>query len=282
MVFYDIQKIEDEATPLGIAQYIGIKMKKSGKSIFIQCPVHERILNKADQHISNCCLGNSFKNAFYCFGCGGKGNGFDLIAAYLHLDIKKDFSKILHIAAESCGGVQFYTLTDTNYKGKRNNKGNIEKHDIILSTEDFKLLGLSSCVYPVSYEACFDESQIKDIYDLQKNVNVTAPDSNFLNPISYLSLRLNSSYRFNSLPDIIYNEIIKNTAKEKMDHYKNIMVSGAIDQFLLNIDEQKKKYIKDELENYIRQQYVLLEEIYNNFATDIEKSMLNDDWLFKY
>lgn len=281
MAFYDIQKIEDEATPLGIAQYLGIKMKKSGKSIFIQCPVHETILNKADRHISNCCLGNSFKNAFYCFGCGGKGNGFDLIAAYLNLNIKKDFSKILHIAAESCGGVQFYTLTDTDYKEDRKNRENSIKHNVVLSTDDFKLSGLSSCVYPVSYEACFDESQITDIYDLQKNINVKAPDSNFLNPVSYLSLR-NSSYRFNSLPDIIYSEIIKNTAKEKMEHYKNIMVSGAIDKYLPNIDEQKKNYIKDELGNYIRQQYVLLEEIYNKFATDAEKSMLNDDWLFEY
>lgn len=50
---YGITKIMEEASPFGIVNYLGIPYRRSGKTTFIACPDHERVLGRPDRHINN-------------------------------------------------------------------------------------------------------------------------------------------------------------------------------------------------------------------------------------
>ena len=101
---YDIEKIKEELKPINIIRYLGVKYKRSGRNVFILCPEHEERTGRADRNIGNCIIGDTFRNAYHCFGCGASGDCFKLIALLEGLDLKEDFIKVLTIAAEACGG----------------------------------------------------------------------------------------------------------------------------------------------------------------------------------
>lgn len=154
---YGITKIMEEASPFGIVNYLGIPYRRSGKTTFIACPDHERVLGRPDRHINNCVLMDSFKKAYYCNSCHSSGNGFRLIAGYMNLDIKKDFYKILKMAADSCGWEPAFILNDVNCSTR---KPEPEFHPFGLVSDDLKELGLLSGIFSNVYIASYDASQI--------------------------------------------------------------------------------------------------------------------------
>ncbi|WP_097005290.1 hypothetical protein [Lacrimispora amygdalina] len=276
---YDIDKIIDEASPLSIAKYLGIPMKKSGNTIFIKCPVHERETGSIDRHINNCVLRKTFKKAFFCHSCHGSGSGFDLIAGYLNLDIKKDFVQILKIAAESCGGEEFFIISDSKYNLIKSKKENQEIFGVL--AEDLKKLGLLSNIFSKNYKASYDESQLSDFYDVIKESNFDVYNENQLPKVTALEIET-SNKLFSSLNREVYYDIIKEKAKEKMELYRALSVNQSLykNQLLSIIDVNQRQSLTEELKNEFRKRYLRIENIYCKVASKEEIKSIDNSWLY--
>lgn len=276
---YDIDLIVEEASPIGIVKYLGIPTKESGKTIFIECPVHERETGSRDRHINNCVLGKNFKKAFYCHSCHGHGNGFDLISGYLNLDIEKDFIQILKIAAESCGGEELFIISDLEYSKRKRKKEAQDEFGIFV--EELKELGLEPNLFLNIYLASYDESQLSDTYGLKRNVNFDIYTENQLNKVSYLETQTQGSL-FSSLPRNVYFDIIKNKAKQKMELYKRLVTDRKLPEHPLmsSVNPDQRKSLAEELKNEFRLRYISIENIYCKVASKDEISQINDNWLY--
>lgn len=276
---YDIDLIVEEASPIGIVKYLGIPTKESGKTIFIECPVHERETGSRDRHINNCVLGKTFKNAFYCHSCHGFGNGFDLISGFLNLDIKKDFIQILKIAAESCGGEELFVISDSEYSKRKRKKGTQEEFGIFV--DELKELGLEPNLFSNIYLASYDESQLSDIYGLKRDTNFDVYTENQLNKVSYLEIQTQGKL-FSSLPRNIYFDIVKSKAKEKMEFYKRLVTDRKLFEHPLMsyVNPDQRESLAEELKNEFRLRYISVENIYCKVASKDEISQINDNWLY--
>lgn len=276
---YDIDMIVEEASPIGIVKYLGIPYKESGKNIFIECPVHERETGSRDRHINNCVLGKTFNRAFFCHSCHGYGNGFDLIAGYLNLDIKEDFIQILKIAAESCGGEELFIISNTEYSKRKNQKN--EQNNFGIFADELKELGLESSLYSNIYIACYDESQISDTYGLKRDTNFDIYTENQLNKVSYLEFQTQGRL-FSALPREIYYNIIKCKAKEKMMLYKTLATDRDLfkNPLMSNVSNNQRESLAEDLKNEFRLRYISIENIYCKVASEDEISQIDDHWLY--
>ncbi|WP_455649252.1 hypothetical protein [Enterocloster citroniae] len=276
---YDIDLIVEEASPIGIVKYLNIPYKESGKTIFIECPVHERETGSRDRHINNCVLGKTFRKAFYCHSCHGSGNGFELIAGYLHLDIKKDFVQILKIAAESCGGEELFIISNSEYSQRKKKKEALEEFGIFV--DELSELGLESNLFTQIYIASYDESQLSDTYGLKRDTNFDVYTPNQLNKVSYLDVQTQGRL-FSSLPRDIYFDIIKSKAKEKMELYKKMVTDRNLfeNPLISSVNPEQRESLAEELKNEFRLRYISIENIYCKVASEDEISELNDNWLY--
>lgn len=276
---YDIDLIAEEASPLGIVKYLSIPYKESGKIIFIECPVHERETGSRDRHINNCVLGKTFKKAFYCHSCHGFGSGFDLIAGYLNLDIKKDFIQILKIAAESCGGEEPFIISNSEYSKRKIKKETQEEFGIF--ADELKELGLESNLFSNIYIASYDESQLSDTYGLIRDTNFDVYTENQLNKVSYLEIQTQGRL-FSSLPRNIYFDIIKSKAKEKMELYKKLVTDRRLFEHPLmsSVNPDQRESLAEDLKNEFRLRYIAIENIYCKIASKDEISQIDDNWLY--
>ena len=263
-------------------KYLGIPSKESGKTTFIECPVHEQRTGSRDRHINNCVLGKSVngKKAFYCHSCHGSGNGFDLIAGYLNLDIKKDFVQILKIAAESCGGEEAFIISDKEYAEKKQKKESQEIFGVL--ADELQELGLQTNLFTNSYIASYDESQITDDYDMKKDINFDIFNEHQLNKVSYLEC--NSQNRlFSSLNKSVYYDMIKEKAIEKMNLYKDLSTDQDLckNKAFSSIAISQRQYMAEELKNEFRQKYIRIEDIYRKVATSDEILQIDNSWLYE-
>jgi hypothetical protein len=73
---YIIQEIKKNLSILDVAEEFGLKLKRSGHTYFILCPVH-------GEKTSSCSLvpaPDSTNDYFHCFGCGAGGDQINLFA----------------------------------------------------------------------------------------------------------------------------------------------------------------------------------------------------------
>ena len=133
MSVYDKDAISAIADPEMIASYIGMEVKKHGAYIFIRCPMHEKVLGKADSQIGNCIINNRGKKGFKCFSCGAHGDVFDMVTAFTGCS----YPEALKIVGDACGGAESFR-----------EKKRLEKRVNTLSAEDLALIGLSYVYIP--------------------------------------------------------------------------------------------------------------------------------------
>lgn len=275
---YDIDKIAEEASPFSIVRYLGIPYKESGKTIFIECPNHEQKTGSRDRHINNCALGKTFKKAYFCHSCHACGNGFELIAGYLCLNIKKDFVQILKIAAEACGGEDLFIISTTEYSKKKK-----KQDDNLFGAlpDELKDLGIQANIFSNIYIASYDESQISDTYGVKKDTNFDVDTENMLNKVSYLEVKTQNRL-FSSLNRETYYDIIKAKSKEKMAVYKKMAMDYELSMHHLfsSIDANDRKRLSEELKNEFRLRYIRIENIYRKAASEKEFSKIDDNWLY--
>jgi len=280
-MYYDIEKIKEDATPIGILKYLSKPCVKSGNSLFIECPTHKKVLGKVDQHISNCVINvDDFDKAFYCHGCNTSGSGFDMIAGYLDLDLQNDFSEILRIAGESCGGSEYYVVENSQQTKKTKNK-NLE--DFRLTSEELALLGLKDNIFSTKYISSFDESLLSDDYQLTKDTNLNVYNDNALHKISYLESTA-SRQSLNSLPKTIYLYIIKDTILKKMDLYKRLVMDDKLagNELFAELTLIQKQSISEGLKNVFRQKYLKVKSCFLKVASPEEILPINDSWLYDF
>lgn len=276
-MFYDIERIQQDAIPIGVAKYLKMKMNRSGKNIFIPCPDHVKRLGRHNKDISCCTLGNSFKHAYYCFGCGGQGNIFDMIAGYCDLDMKKDFAQILMIAAESCGGCENYQIKKPkNYKNDKNNKYFISD-ETMLSAEQLSAIGLRQSVFGKSIVECYDESQIQDGFCFTKDVYYADSNPLHIQETSYLDVNT-VPFSLSSLsvqcPEL-YRKMIYEHAKCSMDKYQKL---ATMEYTGLGLDI----ITEDELRNCYKQKYLICNEVFKEYASVEEYNNIDISWLYGY
>ena len=284
-MFYDIEKIKEELRPIMIILYLSVRYIRRGKNIYILCPDHERKTGRADQNIGNCVLGNTFYNAYHCFGCGATGNCFQLIASLASLDAKKDFRKILEIASEACGGKELFSSHHETMSKRKNNI--IEEKNLnILSKDQLQLIGLNIHSYPYIYTEYFSDNQKIDVDGLIKDADYHRLDNLGFPSISYLTQKW-LNYSINSVlnsSEETYSFIVKHKAKEAMEKYKNFSNRdwkqfadklGMVE--LYNLD-----YFCEKLKDVYKNKYLEAESIWKMFATDEELEELDDNWVYEY
>lgn len=286
-IMYNIEKIREELKPISIVSYFRISYKRSGKNIFILCPEHEERTGFIDRHIGNCVIGDSFKNAYYCFGCGAKGDAFRMIAMIEHLDPKKEFGKILDIAADICGGSELFTETcSARKKTLQNKQKNLNKCS--LSKEQLDLIGLLPKKYPQIYCECITSEYIIEKDKYLKNLDSSNPDEDGLPLVTYLSTR-----PFNySLSDLanddydLYVSIIKAKCEETMDKYKQLSQKDWL-EFSCNLYDPSKEKSSlssfcERLKSFYKTKYLEAEAIWKQFASLEELNSIDNSWIFEY
>lgn len=78
----NVREIKESNSVIDIASSYGIKINRKG---FAQCPFHSGD-NQGSLKI--------FKNRFYCYGCGKKGDVIDFVANIENIDFKQAFKKL--------------------------------------------------------------------------------------------------------------------------------------------------------------------------------------------
>ena len=276
-MFYDIERIQQDAIPIGVAKYLKMKMCHSGKNIFIPCPDHVRRLGRHNRDISCCTLGNSFQNAYYCFGCGGKGNIFEMIAGYCDLDIKNDFYQILTMAAESCGGCENYQIKNPkDYKSKKKNKY-YQSSETMLTAEQLSAIGLKQSAFGKIIVECYDDSQISDNFCFTKDVCFLDNHPLRIQDTSYLDMDtaiFSLSALSDKCPDL-YRKMIHDHSKIAMEKYKRL---ATMDYSELHLD----LVTEDELRNCYKQKYIMCNEVFKEYAGNEEYNDIDISWLYGY
>lgn len=284
-MFYDIEKIKDELKPINVILYLSVRYKRRGKNIYIICPDHKNKTGRADQHIGNCILGNTFYNAYYCFGCGAKGDCFELIASLENLDFKKDFTRILEIASEACGGKELFTSQSKNYFSK--NEHSIKEKNLNgISKDQLKLIGLDAQHYPYIFTEFFSNQEGVDDNGFIKDSNYNSLDKLGLPSISYLSQKY-LNYSINTVlnnSEDAYSFIVKNKAMEAMEKYRDLSNKNwrQLADSIGLIAPDNLDYFCERLKNVYKNKYLEAESIWKMFATYEELDALNNSWVFGY
>lgn len=86
--------------PIGLVTHLGLgeKVKRQQRGVMILCPAH-------NENTPSCSVrvGPDGTVQVRCHGCGFSGDGFTLIACVHNLDSRRDFRRVLEIAAEFTG-----------------------------------------------------------------------------------------------------------------------------------------------------------------------------------
>lgn len=280
---YDIEKLKEELRPIHIISYLNVPYRKIGHNIYILCPDHEERTGRADRHIGNCVIGKTFENAYYCFGCGARGNSFELIAKLKNLDIKSDFYEVLEVAAEICGGSELFQVDSEEFHQKREQKKKETSTKISFTKEELSIIGLCPNVFSsILYEG-FSPNLIKDNTSFEKDVDVNHVDSFGLSSTLYVSSKP-FTYSLTNLASDDYEAylyLIKTKAFEAMEHYKTLALmdySTLIKSLPISIRKKGPGFsemIKDECKNL----YLEAENIYKEVGG--EKS-IDDSWIYMY
>lgn len=284
---YNIEKIREELKPISIVTYFKIPYKRSGKNIFILCPEHEERTGFPDQHIGNCVIGDNFKNAYYCFGCGAKGDAFRMIAMIEHLDLKKEFSKVLDIAADICGGTELFTEPYSRIKQTaliQHTKNN----NCCLSKEQLELIGLLPKRYPQLYCECFTGEYITEKDKYVKNLDMARSDEFGLPLTTYLST-CPFHYSLNILASEdydLYVSIVKTKSEETMAKYKFLAQKDWLDfsRNLYDFGKEKNSLSSfcEKLKLFYKTKYLEAETIWKQFASLEEQNAIDNSWIFEY
>lgn len=106
-MLYDKKSIVEDADIEAVLQFCGIKHRRKGKFLQIECPRHVKNTGHTDRHIGNCTIGENGK--WYCFACQASGDIFDLVKESLNVN----FNEACRIIAEcSTGSVDYYKIED--------------------------------------------------------------------------------------------------------------------------------------------------------------------------
>lgn len=127
MPLYDENKIMDDITAVEVCQELGIKMKKSGKSISVLCPFH------GDNHFGSAVLTD---HGMHCFVCNETWKLTDYIMEAENLS-KMDALKII---GDIAGGAEKYII-----KKSRKKKNDEEKYfsGFPFTSKQVELIGLN-------------------------------------------------------------------------------------------------------------------------------------------
>lgn len=282
---YDIDKIKEEVRAINIIRYLGIPYRRSGKNIFILCPEHEQRTGRADRHIGNCVIKDSFYKAYFCYGCGASGDCFKLISLLEGLDMKKDFVKILDIAAESCGGASIYQIDEKKESGKKSENKQKKSLVDILPKEQLEVIGLNPSCFPTIFTECFSENQVEEDGNFFKDVDFSRIDSLGFPSVNYLyqkGLNYSISQMANEDPEA-YAWLIKNKASEAMARYKRLALYDWKKAILpVTKDRQTTDYKANELKDYFKAKFIEAESVWMGFASGSEIENMNDSWIFGF
>ena len=280
---YDIEKIKEELKPINIVSYLGIPYKKIGNNLFIFCPDHEERTGKADRHIGNCVLGKSFDDAYYCFGCGARGNCFDLISKAKNLDIKKEFYSVLTIAVQVCGGADNYKIDSSEYNNKKENEKKKISSKLNFTKEQLSIIGLNQNVFGSTYTEAYSKDLIKDDDIFEKDVNINHIDQLGFPSVLYVSSK-RISYSLSTLAEDDYEAylfLLKNQSMEAMNYYKNLALKDYSDLIRsLPITIRKNGVgFSEKIKDYCKNLYLESENIYKEISGDV---IIDDSWIYEY
>lgn len=286
-MYYDIEKIKEHLKPIDIITELQVLYKRKGNNLFILCPgpTHEIETGSPDEHIGNCILGDTFRNAYYCFGCGARGNAFTLIAHLLGLDLEKNFNEILSVAADICGGSHLYEM-NSNSQNKVSHKRK-EKNINLLTKSQLDIIGLGNSSYPTIYTECFSGKFDSNgaLENLTKDLNYKNLDPLGFPEVSYLESKgLNYSLTNLLNEDFeTYAWLVSNKSKEAMLRYKKLALNDWNKLAAsIGIKTDALTSFSEELKNLCKAKYLEAEAIWKLYADQDELDQIDDSWVFGY
>ena len=121
---YNIEKLKISSDIEKVIEHLGIPHKKSGATMFMECPSPDHAEHKFD----NCAVSKD-KTFCYCYSCR---RSFDSISAVKNYLQKKDgnklsFYEVLGITADALGGKELFVLDQTKAKKRKDVKENQHK-----------------------------------------------------------------------------------------------------------------------------------------------------------
>ena len=266
-MIYDVEKLKEEVTPKAVAAYLGLKMVRSGKNTFIECPEHAQRTGKADQRIGNCVLGKTWKNAYYCFACGAAGSIPKLIAYTEGLDLKTQYKDILKIAAEAGGDASGYEIEET--KWTKSPQKFVPTSYPILTDEKFKLIGLSKMMNLNELKDAFSPSDINpDDSDLLERHSVfILKDEKITKYEEYIESEYRSypiSKLCQSDPEL-YRDIVIRACNSSMEKCQKLL-NGDIERINRtgNLGLTKSDIVL--IKNNLKQKLISIAEVYMEFT----------------
>lgn len=281
-MLYDLKKIQEEILPIHVCNHFGIQYIGKGNRKFIHCPEHLKKLGVEDKHIGNCILGNDFKNAYYCFACHARGSVFDFIANINNLDVKKDFYKVVSLAAECLGDDREFQIEDTTEyeENKKKIKESLEDK-VRLKESDLELLQLNN-VFIETVNECFTDN-IDDL--LRKDINFNNLSGNGIPEVNFLDIKTKNVSITNLMISNydLYCKIVKERCLTLLNNLKENIekdYSSLIKKIGIH-DEKEQQYFLDDLIHKYKMKYLDVKSIYFQFLNEEEKEKFDISWLFE-
>lgn len=269
---YDLDRMKEDVRPIDVAAYLNLKTTHSGRNTFIECPEHPERVGRNDVHATNCVLGKTWNNAYYCYSCGAKGSVLDLIAHVKGLERKSNFRKICEIAIASIGKPDDYRISvKDNEKNYYNRRHEAEKIFEPLSDDQYALIGLKKIFTVKSVKDAVSLDQLSD-EEKELLTRHFVFKEGWKKETEFIEL----DERSFSISDIIVNDpdmyyqIIK-TACEKKRNEINYLISCGVDR--IN-EEQNLKLNRSDIQmikSSLKQRYIEVKGI------ELQFDIVSDD-----
>lgn len=278
-MFYDVEQIMNNANSYDVAIAIGMEViPRCGKN-YIHCPGHMDRLGKMDNTPNNAIL---TEKGYYCFACGCSVNLIQMVEEYYknYLGQTLNFSEILGIIADTCGGREMYSLSQKKYNISKKEK--IE--NFILSKDELQLIGIKPQVkiknYLFSYPNFCNNLKIREQQEKRYFFNPSVNDFEHefvvynTSPCSIYSFYLES-------PNECIEMLLEKTT-EKMENLREKirkMDEFNPEDYLHNNNKYDKEEIVENMRNLILKAYFKCREIEKKLKQEIDKT--SDD-IFLY
>lgn len=279
-MYYDIEKITENANAYDVAVAIGMDVISKGGRNYIYCPGHIDRLGKMDNTPKNAILTNK---GYHCFACGVTVNLFQMVQEYYknYLGTELTFSEILEIVADTCGGREMYTLSKKDYSHSK--KEFVET--FILSKEELSLIGIFPQIKNKNYlysvpkysEDLIQKQYQEKRYFLDKTTNDFDSEYIIYSTVPY------SIYSFYQESEGECIKMLLEKTNEKIEFLRSEI--DKVDNFepnlILHNNNYDEKLIVENMKNILLRDYFKCREIKKKLEVQIEEKNNDDIFLFE-
>jgi len=258
--YYDIKRIQEEATGYNVAEYLGMDIIRRGAYSFILCPGHIDRLGRKDTIMKNCILTNQ---GYRCFACGVSVNVFTMVMEYYKNELGKEinFPEAVGIVGDSLGGRQHFLLNSSDEYHFSEASG--------LSSKDYEILGLKPTY---SFHGVYNTGKIVNNEELERETLQYQESEETGNFLFYRTEKFSMQHLSQECPEL-YHIIIEAHAKKAMEKYKGLLKKycDRNSRYIKRLEKFSKNGLIEEeiisgLKKSFTEKYNRAAEIYNEVS----------------